>query len=74
MPPLLIIVALGAGTWLGSRWLRNKAKKVNLDRQKARKSAKNYRRDKTASGPIHRDKVDELKKDPITGVYRVDED
>ncbi len=72
MPPLLIIVALGAGTWLGSRWLRNKAKKVNLDRQKARKSAKSYRRTKPTSSPIQRDKVAELKKDPITGVYRLD--
>jgi len=74
MPPLLILAALGAGTWLGTRWLRNKAEKINLDRQRARKSAKNYRHAKAASGPVHRDKIDELKKDPITGVYRVDGD
>ncbi len=74
MPPLLILAALGAGTWLGSRWLRNKAQKVNLDRQKARKSAKKYRQPEATPSPIHRDNSAEMKKDPITGVYRVDGD
>ncbi len=72
MPPLLIIAALGAGTWLGRRWLRNKVHNIDLDRQKARKTAKSYRRTKSSSSPIQRDEVAELKKDPITGIYRLD--
>ncbi len=67
MPPLLLLVAVGAGAFLGMRW-------ANRDKEVVRKkSAGSTAKNSTKSGSQAKKEAKNLKQDPVSGVYRVDE-
>lgn len=70
MPQLLILAAIGAGVYFGGRWVRKTVSKINRDLEKA---ANIRRQEKSKTPPPEKDFA-ELKKDPKTGVYRVDDE
>ena len=72
MPQLLILAAIGAGAYFGGKWVRKKARKFTADLERAKKSAKASAQQKPDN--ISRKNAQELKKDPKTGVYHVDDD
>ncbi len=72
MPQLLILAAIGAGAYFGGKWVRKKAREYTKNLQQAAKSAKTRAPKKPDN--ISRENVQELKKDPKTGVYHVDDD
>ncbi len=72
MPQLLILAAIGAGAYFGSKWISKKARKFTANMEKAAKSAKTSAKQKP--GNISRQEAQELKQDPKTGVYHVDDD
>ncbi len=65
MPPLLILAAIGAGAYLGIKWA-NGQKLSRRSRQTGKAKAQQ------GTGQTKPDAAT-LKKDPVTGVYRVDE-
>ena len=72
MPQLLILAAIGAGAYFGGKWIRKKARKFTANMERANKAAKTSAKQKPDN--ISRQEAQELKKDPKTGVYHVDDD
>lgn len=68
MPQLLILAALGAGAYLGVKWLRRKANEMlqGEDTGSARPQPK-------AAPHEPREPIPTLIQDPETGIYRVDQ-
>ena len=66
MPPLLILAAIGVGAYMGVKWANSKSP---VARKAARTGAGKSSQTKSS------DKVDaaNLKQDPVSGVYRVDD-
>ena len=64
MPPLIVLAAVGAGVYFGLKYLANEGRKAA-----ARPSGKAGKKSASPDDV----KAQTLKKDPKTGVYRVDE-
>lgn len=60
MPPLIVLAAVGAGVYFGLKYLANEGRKAT-----ARSSNNNADKKKDVNAQT-------LKKDPKTGVYKVD--
>ena len=60
MPPLLIVVAAGAGLFLAGRWYRDMQRRIASELRAAEEALE--RRE--------RENVVPLERDPVTGVYR----
>ena len=72
MPQLLILAAIGAGAYFGGKWISKKSRKFTANMEKATKAAKTSAKQKPDN--ISRQDAQELKKDPKTGVYHIDEE
>ena len=77
MPQLLILAAIGAGAYFGSRWIRKKAAQFTRDLEQAKHAARKRQAGKQgqhSSHPPGNQDIADLVKDPKTGVYRVKKD
>ncbi len=75
MPQLLILAAIGAGAYFGGKWISKKARKFTANMEKATKAAQKTKASaKQKPDNISRNDAQELKQDPKTGVYHVDDD
>jgi len=78
MSQLLILAAVGAGAYFGAKWISKKARKFTENIERAHKKAKDMARRQTQSDEkranVSRKNVQELKKDPKTGVYRLEDE
>ncbi|MCP4935412.1 MAG: hypothetical protein GY927_14725 [bacterium] len=72
MPQLLILAAIGASAYFGGKWISKKIRKFTANMEKATKTAKACAKQKPDN--FSRQDAQELKKDPKTGVYHVDDD
>ena len=73
MPQLLILAAIGAGAYFGTRWIRNKAAQITRDAKRTARERKPQGNARSRRPDINSSDADELVKDPVTGVYRVKE-
>ncbi len=77
MPQLLILAAVGAGAYFGARWVSKKARKFTANFERATKAAQDAKKQTQANAKyanVSRENAQELKKDPKTGVYHLDDD
>ncbi len=65
MPPLLILAAIGVGVYMGVKWANSKK---TVSRKTTRPKA-----GKASKSKAHAADAANLKQDPVSGVYRVDE-
>ena len=70
MPQLLFLAAIGAGAWLGTRWVHNRVRQFSRDVENLKKAARQQQGQTGARRPP--EDIAELKQDPVTGVYRVE--
>ena len=69
MPPLITVLLVGAGAYIGYRWLSDQGARVAEDLSKARDELK-----RRASGEPPIKDLGTLKRDPETGDYRPDDE
>ncbi len=70
MPQLLFLAALGAGAYMGAKWIGRKAAQFERNMERTKQAAKQRRKEKAS----HIKDIPELVKDPVTGVYKVKDD
>lgn len=71
MPQLLIVAAIGAGAYFGAKWIQKKANQFTRNMERKAKAQKQQKSSQTPHSNIENAEVEELVKDPETGVYRV---
>ena len=69
MPPLITVLLVGTGAWLGYRWLSGKRENIARELKKAQDELK-----RRAAGEPQIKDMGTLKRDPETGDYKPEKD
>ena len=74
MPQLLILAAIGAGTYVGTRWLRKKVAQFAADLGEEPRRKGPQKTSHTAREKFTATEAEELVIDPKTGIYHIKKD